>query len=163
MVLWKSSWFVLSVPAVFLLINFQKYSSIPSHGWASWWQDVIWHLCLYGATWWIPMAAWFTYPGFLLVREVNRYFIIPTLSWSDDYYDVQAVSNGFWVVFEDVDKAPPDVQCILLPLLEGTPSFFTGHGEVFCNVTFACFWRFSVIMLILCCSWLHAALSEFAN
>ncbi|KAH0684815.1 hypothetical protein KY290_022192 [Solanum tuberosum] len=41
----------------------------------------------------------------------------------------QAVSNGFWVVFEDVDKAPPDVQCILLPLLEGTPSFFTGHGE----------------------------------
>ncbi|XP_059279886.1 midasin isoform X2 [Lycium ferocissimum] len=41
----------------------------------------------------------------------------------------QAVSNGFWVVFEDVDKAPPDVQCILLPLLEGATSFFTGHGE----------------------------------
>ncbi|CAH9088613.1 unnamed protein product [Cuscuta europaea] len=41
----------------------------------------------------------------------------------------QAVSNGLWVVFEDVDKAPPDVQSILLPLLEGSSSFSTGHGE----------------------------------
>ncbi|CDP07984.1 unnamed protein product [Coffea canephora] len=37
--------------------------------------------------------------------------------------------NGFWVVVEDVDKAPPDVQSILLPLLEGASSFITGHGE----------------------------------
>ncbi|XP_028119149.1 midasin-like [Camellia sinensis] len=41
----------------------------------------------------------------------------------------QAVLNGFWVVFEDIDKAPSDVQSILLPLLEGASSFFTGHGE----------------------------------
>ncbi|VFQ98584.1 unnamed protein product [Cuscuta campestris] len=41
----------------------------------------------------------------------------------------QAVLNGLWVVFEDVDKAPPDVQSILLPLLEGSRSFSTGHGE----------------------------------
>lgn len=70
--------------------------------------------------------------------EKSIYFIIPTLSQSEDYYDMQAVSNGFWVVFEDVDKAPPDVQCILLPLLEGTTSFFTGHGEVLWNIVSIC-------------------------
>ncbi|XP_031091675.1 midasin [Ipomoea triloba] len=42
----------------------------------------------------------------------------------------QAVSNGLWVVIEDVDKAPPDVRSVLLPLLEGSNSFSTGHGEV---------------------------------
>uniref|UniRef100_F6HXY6 Midasin n=2 Tax=Vitis vinifera TaxID=29760 RepID=F6HXY6_VITVI len=31
----------------------------------------------------------------------------------------QAAMNGFWVVFEGIDKAPSDVQSILLPLLEG--------------------------------------------
>ncbi|KAK9282633.1 hypothetical protein L1049_010852 [Liquidambar formosana] len=41
----------------------------------------------------------------------------------------QAVLNGFWVVFEDIDKAPTDVQSILLPVLEGAGSFVTGHGE----------------------------------
>ncbi|KAK3220425.1 hypothetical protein Dsin_014395 [Dipteronia sinensis] len=41
----------------------------------------------------------------------------------------QAILNGFWVVFEDIDKAPSDVQSILLPLLEGASSFVTGHGE----------------------------------
>ncbi|CAK9179917.1 unnamed protein product [Ilex paraguariensis] len=41
----------------------------------------------------------------------------------------QAILNGFWVVFEDIDKAPSDVQSILLPLLEGASSFLTGHGE----------------------------------
>ncbi|XP_052182550.1 midasin isoform X2 [Diospyros lotus] len=41
----------------------------------------------------------------------------------------QAVRNGFWVVFEDIDKAPSDVQSILLPLLEGATTFLTGHGE----------------------------------
>lgn len=43
---------------------------------------------------------------------------------------LQAVMNGFWVVFEGIDKAPSDVQSILLPLLEGASSFLTGHGEV---------------------------------
>ena len=43
---------------------------------------------------------------------------------------LQAVQNGFWVVFEDVDKAPSDVQSIVLPLLEGAKSFSNGHGEV---------------------------------
>ncbi|KAF7135896.1 hypothetical protein RHSIM_Rhsim08G0236800 [Rhododendron simsii] len=42
----------------------------------------------------------------------------------------QAIINGIWVVFEDIDKAPSDVQSILLPLLEGSSSFLTGHGEV---------------------------------
>ncbi|XP_051115352.1 midasin [Andrographis paniculata] len=41
----------------------------------------------------------------------------------------QAVCNGFWVIFEDIDKAPADIQSILLPLLEGAMSFSTGHGE----------------------------------
>ncbi|OVA06149.1 von Willebrand factor [Macleaya cordata] len=41
----------------------------------------------------------------------------------------QALLNGFWVVFEDFDKAPADVQCILLPLLEGASTFVTGRGE----------------------------------
>ncbi|GFY97181.1 midasin-like protein [Actinidia rufa] len=41
----------------------------------------------------------------------------------------QAVLNGFWVVFEDIDNAPSDVQSILLPLLEGASSYSTGHGE----------------------------------
>ncbi|KAL5697769.1 hypothetical protein ACHQM5_028886 [Ranunculus cassubicifolius] len=41
----------------------------------------------------------------------------------------QAITNGFWVVFEDIDKAPSDVQSILLPLLEGANSFVTGRGE----------------------------------
>ncbi|KAG7997478.1 hypothetical protein I3843_01G213100 [Carya illinoinensis] len=41
----------------------------------------------------------------------------------------QAVQNGFWVVFEDIDKAPSDVQSILSPLLEGESSFSNGHGE----------------------------------
>ncbi|KAK4479548.1 hypothetical protein RD792_015065 [Penstemon davidsonii] len=41
----------------------------------------------------------------------------------------QAVCNGFWVVFEDVDKAPPDILSILLPLLDGATTFSVGHGE----------------------------------
>ncbi|KAJ1420358.1 P-loop containing nucleoside triphosphate hydrolase [Sesbania bispinosa] len=42
----------------------------------------------------------------------------------------QAVQNGFWIVFEDINKAPSDVHSILLPLLEGAGSFVTGHGEI---------------------------------
>ncbi|XP_027334240.1 midasin [Abrus precatorius] len=42
----------------------------------------------------------------------------------------QAVQNGLWIVFEDVNKAPSDVHSILMPLLEGAGSFATGHGEV---------------------------------
>uniref|UniRef100_A0A0E0BB97 Midasin n=1 Tax=Oryza glumipatula TaxID=40148 RepID=A0A0E0BB97_9ORYZ len=41
----------------------------------------------------------------------------------------QAVIKGFWIVFEDIDKAPSDVQSILLPLLEGSSSFSVGHAE----------------------------------
>lgn len=33
-------------------------------------------------------------------------------------------------MFEDIDKAPSDVQSILLPLLEGSSSFSVGHAEV---------------------------------
>ncbi|AET01690.2 midasin [Medicago truncatula] len=42
----------------------------------------------------------------------------------------QAVQNGFWIVFEDINKAPSDVHSILLPLLEGKDSFETGHGKI---------------------------------
>ncbi|KAF2301014.1 hypothetical protein GH714_019271 [Hevea brasiliensis] len=42
---------------------------------------------------------------------------------------IQAVLNGYWVVFEDIDKAPSDVHSILLPLLEGASFFVTSHGE----------------------------------
>lgn len=33
-------------------------------------------------------------------------------------------------MFEDIDKAPSDVQSILLPLLEGSNTFSVGHAEV---------------------------------
>ncbi|KAL3008468.1 hypothetical protein AAZX31_07G033800 [Glycine max] len=42
----------------------------------------------------------------------------------------QAVQNGLWIVFEDINKAPSDLHSILMPLLEGAGSFATGHGEV---------------------------------
>ncbi|KAJ3690228.1 hypothetical protein LUZ61_019392 [Rhynchospora tenuis] len=42
----------------------------------------------------------------------------------------QAVVKGYWIVFEDIDKAPSDVQSVLLPLMEGATSFSAGHGEV---------------------------------
>ncbi|XP_050383797.1 midasin isoform X3 [Argentina anserina] len=41
----------------------------------------------------------------------------------------QAVSMGYWVVFEDIDKAPSDVHSIISPLLDGARFFATGHGE----------------------------------
>ncbi|XP_010530743.1 PREDICTED: midasin-like [Tarenaya hassleriana] len=40
----------------------------------------------------------------------------------------QAVMNGFWVVLEDIDKAPSDVPLVLSPLLGGSSSFVTSHG-----------------------------------
>ncbi|RVW52071.1 Midasin [Vitis vinifera] len=40
----------------------------------------------------------------------------------------QAAMNGFWVVFEGIDKAPSDVQSILLPLLEGEDKRSLGGG-----------------------------------
>ncbi|KAM7253719.1 hypothetical protein ACFE04_031401 [Oxalis oulophora] len=41
----------------------------------------------------------------------------------------QAVLDGFWVVIEDVDKAPSDVLSVILPLLEGSSMFVTGLGK----------------------------------
>ncbi|KFK27090.1 hypothetical protein AALP_AA8G332700 [Arabis alpina] len=41
----------------------------------------------------------------------------------------QAIMNGFWVVLEDIDKAPSDVPLVLSPLLGGSCSFETSHGE----------------------------------
>ncbi|XP_010528473.1 PREDICTED: midasin [Tarenaya hassleriana] len=42
----------------------------------------------------------------------------------------QAVMNGFWVVLEDIDRAPSDVPVMLSPLLGGSSSFVTSgsHG-----------------------------------
>ncbi|CAN8238565.1 unnamed protein product [Cochlearia groenlandica] len=42
----------------------------------------------------------------------------------------QAIMKGFWVVLEDIDKAPADVPLVLSPLLEGLSSFVTSNGEV---------------------------------
>ncbi|GAB2222234.1 hypothetical protein Drorol1_Dr00013440 [Drosera rotundifolia] len=42
----------------------------------------------------------------------------------------QAVMNGLWVVFENINQAPADVQSTILPLLEGASSLVTGNGEV---------------------------------
>ncbi|EOA33965.1 hypothetical protein CARUB_v10021460mg [Capsella rubella] len=41
----------------------------------------------------------------------------------------QAIMNGFWVVLEDIDKAPSDVPLVLSPLLGGSCSFMTSQGE----------------------------------
>lgn len=57
-------------------------------------------------------------------------FYPPFVVFLNDFHFPQAVLNGYWVVFEDIDKAPSDVQSILVPLLEGVSSFITGHGEV---------------------------------
>lgn len=43
--------------------------------------------------------------------------------------------KGFWVVLEDIDKAPSDVPLVLSPLLGGSCSFVTSQGEV--NTLFA--------------------------
>lgn len=39
-------------------------------------------------------------------------------------------------MFEDIDKAPNEIQSIILPLLEGSSSFVTGHGEVITAIFF---------------------------
>eukprot|EP01018_Ginkgo_biloba_P038909 Gb_21123 [translate_table: standard] len=41
----------------------------------------------------------------------------------------QAVIRGFWVVFEDVDKAPSDIHSVLVPLLEDRKLYIPGRGE----------------------------------
>ncbi|AAD10657.1 Hypothetical protein [Arabidopsis thaliana] len=41
----------------------------------------------------------------------------------------QAIMNGFWVVLEDIDKAPSDVPLVLSSLLGGSCSFLTSQGE----------------------------------
>ncbi|KAG6496185.1 hypothetical protein ZIOFF_044033 [Zingiber officinale] len=46
----------------------------------------------------------------------------------------QAISKGYWVVFEDIDKASIEVQSIILPLLEGSNIFVTGRGEDLANL-----------------------------
>ena len=40
----------------------------------------------------------------------------------------QAVARGFWVVFEDIDLAPPEVITALLPLLEGRQLHLPGRA-----------------------------------
>lgn len=55
----------------------------------------------------------------------------------------QAILEGFWVVFEGIDKAPNEVQSVILPLLEGSTLFGTGHGEVI-NVP-ECFRLFATV------------------
>lgn len=77
------------------------------------------------------MATRLSYPGvfsfFRLFLHPN--FVHTTLGNCNVTYG-QAVANGLWVVFENIDQAPSDVHSILLPLLEGQNSFATGHGEV---------------------------------
>lgn len=71
-----------------------------------------------------------------ILKKLNLFDCYSFITLSTFYF-LQAVVNGYWVVFEDIDKAPSDVQSILLPLLEGASFFVTGHGEV--NVVFLFF------------------------
>eukprot|EP01105_Mastigella_eilhardi_P023687 TRINITY_DN6020_c0_g1_i2.p1 TRINITY_DN6020_c0_g1~~TRINITY_DN6020_c0_g1_i2.p1 ORF type:complete len:5426 (+),score=1513.70 TRINITY_DN6020_c0_g1_i2:922-16278(+) len=41
----------------------------------------------------------------------------------------QAVQGGMWILIEDIDLAPHDVQSVLLPLLETRHLFIPGRGE----------------------------------
>ncbi|KAJ1566126.1 AAA ATPase midasin, partial [Nowakowskiella sp. JEL0078] len=41
----------------------------------------------------------------------------------------QAVTNGHWVLFEDIDLSPPDILSVLIPLLESNSLFIPGRGE----------------------------------
>jgi midasin len=41
----------------------------------------------------------------------------------------QAVTQGLWVLIEDIDLAPLDVVSVLIPLLEGRKLFIPGRGE----------------------------------
>lgn len=47
--------------------------------------------------------------------------------------------NGFWVVLEDIDKAPSDVPLVLSPLLGGSCSFVTSQGEVYTLFLLLCY------------------------
>ena len=95
------------------------------------------------------MATWFSYPGLLLIQRIDFVLVclfvclfvcflnnsalidFSILNFRTLIFVIsQAAMNGFWVVFEGIDKAPSDVQSILLPLLEGASSFLTSHGEV---------------------------------
>lgn len=81
------------------------------------------------------MAARFTYTGMFCYQDTFILLFLYVCHFNSSAFFIfivfQAVQNGLWVVFEDVDKAPSDVQSILLPLLEGGNTFSTGHGEVF--------------------------------
>ena len=41
----------------------------------------------------------------------------------------QAVTNGYWVLLEDIDYAPMEVVSVLLPLLETRCLSVPGHGD----------------------------------
>ncbi|WAR08077.1 MDN1-like protein [Mya arenaria] len=41
----------------------------------------------------------------------------------------QAVTNGYWVLLEDIDEAPMEVVSVLLPLLETRALSVPGHGD----------------------------------
>jgi len=41
----------------------------------------------------------------------------------------QAVTNGYWVLLEDVDYAPMDVISVLMPLLESRTLSIPGHTD----------------------------------
>lgn len=84
------------------------------------------------------MATWLSYTGLIFFRHIMLLFfhMFTRLLCLNIYiYNFfpplgQAILNGYWVVFEDIDKAPSDMQSVLLPLLEGARSFATGYGEV---------------------------------
>lgn len=41
----------------------------------------------------------------------------------------QAVMQGSWVLFEDIDAAPPDVMATLVSLIKSKCLIIPGHGE----------------------------------
>ena len=42
----------------------------------------------------------------------------------------RAVTEGHWILLEDIDYAPMDVVSVLLPILESGSLAMPGHGDV---------------------------------
>lgn len=79
----------------------------------------------------------------LFVFFCYELLLLDSLVIVTNFLSQQAVLNGLWVVFENIDKAPSDVLPILVPLLEGASSFVTSHGEVTLSHSFSFLFLFT--------------------
>ena len=61
--------------------------------------------------------------------------------WEDGVIP-QAMRNGYWIIFDEIDYAPPEIMSLIYPILEKTPSLTLkeNNGEVIYPAsTFLCF------------------------